>query len=42
MRGGDDVPGVAGQGAHVEATHVVDEMGNDRFDDFMGEPGERG
>jgi hypothetical protein len=39
VRDGGDVPGVTGQGACEEAALVVDQMGNDHFDDPLGEPG---
>ena len=34
MRNGDDVPGIAGQGACKEASRVVDEMNDDHFEDL--------
>ena len=33
---GSDVPGVAGQGTRTEPWDVVDELGNDHFDDLQG------
>jgi len=39
MRNGDNVPGVTGQGARKEAALVVDEMGDDHFEDLYGESG---
>ena len=37
-RNGDDVPGVTGQGTRKEAALVVDEMGDDHFEDLHREP----
>ena len=39
MGGGDDIPGVTGQGAHAEIMLVVDKMGDDDFGDLQGKPG---
>ena len=33
---GSDVPGVAGQGTRAETWDVVDEWGDDHFDDLQG------
>ena len=38
MRNGDDIPGVTGQGTRK----IVDEMGDDNFDDLLGKSGGRG
>jgi hypothetical protein len=39
---GGDVPGVASQGACEETVRVVDKVGNDHFDDLLGNLGEGG
>ena len=36
LENGSDVPGVAGQGARTETWDVVDEWGDDHFDDLQG------
>ena len=36
MGNGSDVPGVAGQGACAETLYVVDQLGDDNFDDLQG------
>ena len=41
VRDGGGVPGVAGQGACAEVACVVDEMGYDYFNNFLGKPGGR-
>ena len=38
MRNGSDVPRIAGQGARAETVHVVDEISDDHFDKFLGQP----
>ena len=40
MGNGGDVPGVTGQGACAETARIVDEMGDDHFDDLLGKPGD--
>jgi len=42
MRNGCDIPGVTGQGARKESASIVDEMGDDNFDDLLGKSGGRG
>lgn len=39
VRDGSDVPGVASQGAREKTVYVVDQIGDDHFDDFLGEAG---
>ena len=39
---GGDVPGVTSQGARVETTCVVGEVGNNLLDDLVGKPGDGG
>ena len=36
MGNGSDVPGVAGPGACAETLYVVDQLGDDDFDDLQG------
>ena len=36
MRGGGNVPGVAGQGACEKTAHVIDKMDDDHFDYLQG------
>jgi hypothetical protein len=33
-----DIPGVAGHGTRAKSTIVVDEIGEDIFDDLLGKP----
>jgi hypothetical protein len=40
MGNGGNVPGVTGQGAREETARIVDEMGDDHFDDLLGKPGD--
>ena len=42
MRNGDDMPRVTGQGAREKTVRLIDEMGDDDFDNFEGKPGGRG
>lgn len=42
MGSGDDVPGVTGLGACEEAACIIDKVGNDHFDDLLGESRGRG
>jgi len=41
MNGGD-VPGITGEGTCAEATCVINEVGDNHFDDLLGKPGGRG
>ena len=41
VRNGGDIPGVTGPGACKETALVVDEMGDDHFDNLVGKPGGR-
>jgi len=42
MRNSGDVPGGTGQGACAKTAHVVDKIGDDRFDNLPRKPGSRG
>ena len=42
MRNDSDVPRVTGQGAREETGCIMNEMGDDHFDDFQREPGDGG
>ena len=42
MRNGGDVPGITGQGTRKEAVRVIEEMGDDHFDDLLGQPDDGG
>ena len=41
MRKKGDVPGGTGQGACEETGRIADELDDDKFDNFQGEPGGR-
>ena len=38
MRDSGDIQGVAGQGTRSETARVVEKIGDDNFDDFLGKP----
>ena len=38
MRDSSDIQGVAGQGTRSETAGVVDNIGDDNFDDLLGKP----
>ena len=41
MRDGSNIPGVTGQGAGAQTSSIVNEMSDDRFNDFQGKLGDR-